>query len=222
MKISRLLLLALLAAAYSSVAFADGTSDPKMGPIGGGGSIILTSPNDPAFTFSYTAPNPANNTPGTPTVNCGLYGGSWKDTCINPKLTDFLNDSGETWTSITIDITASTGGLTFSCLNVPDPYFTTCTPETLANGTTALLFSGIDATHPGILSASCVNEEGDLNSECNCQVTTADDFSILTDVTGATAPGDSFTVQGTAGVPESSTLWLTLIGGVLLIFLKRP
>jgi hypothetical protein len=216
MKVSRLLLVVFLAAASSSLALADGTSDPHMGPIGGTGSIILNSPTDPAFTFSYAAGV-------TPTVNCADFGGTDGNTCIDPSLTEFVNNSGETWTSLTIDITSSTGGLTFGCLAaVSDPYFTTCASTTLSDGDQGVIFSGTDATHGGILPATSCGEEGCSGPTIDDSDILAYDFSILTDVTDATAQGDSFTAVGTANtVPEPPAIFLVLAGAAVLFLLKR-
>ena len=215
MKISRLLLPVFLTVASSSIALADSTSDPHMQPIGGSGSIILTSPTDPDFTFSYTEGV-------TPTVDCGNYGGTEGDTCIDPSRTEFINDSGETWTSLTIDITQSSGGLTFGCLDaVSDPYFLNCTATTLADGDQGVVFSGTDASHPGILAASYCGEEGCYGPSLDDTEILGYDFSILTDVSDALASGDSFSAEGTATVPEPPTIFLFLAGGVLLLLLKR-
>ena len=219
MEISRLLLLALLAAALSSIARADGAPDPHMTPIGGTGSIILNSPTDPAFTFSYV--------PGvTATEDCSIaaIGGTEGDTCIDPAQTEFVNNSGQTWIALTIDITANPDNIAFGCLDsVNDPYFLSCTATTLSDGDAGLIFSGTNASHPGILSAlagSCDSEEGCTGQFLDDGTVRGWDFAILTDITGTI--GDPFTAQGSASVaPEPSALVLALVGGAFIFLRKR-
>src|SRR5882762_6284258 len=110
MNFSKWFLSLVLLGLSSSLAMADSV-DPKFVPIGGGGSIILNSPNDPAFTFSYLFGV-------TQTVDCGQVSGSFSDagfTCIDPANTntEFVNNSGKAWNSLTLEFTSITGGLAF-------------------------------------------------------------------------------------------------------------
>ncbi len=220
MHISRWFLGLILLALSSSIALADSV-DPKFVPIGGTGSIILTSPTDPAFTFSFT------QSASSGTVDCGTYGGPSGDACINPLNTEFVNNSGVTWGSITLVVTDQSSGLLFTALNnAIDPYFASSSTGTEDNGDQFVTFSGIDAEHPGILPAFGCGEEGcsgptEGGDDTGIPLTLLYDFSILADVSDM-ANGQSFTVQGFATtVPEPPAVLLALGGGLLLIFIKR-
>jgi hypothetical protein len=226
MNFSRWFLTLILLGFSSSIAMADSV-DPKFVPIGGGGSIILHSPNDPAFTFSYLFG-------ATQTVDCGQVSGSFSDsrfTCIDPAHTntEFVNNSGKAWTSLTLEFTSITGGLTFSPTdnaNFIDPYFNnSASGISEVTGNPFVTFFGIDATHPGILAAfgcdgqSCSGPTGTFND----QTVLYYDFSILADVTDAQHAGDAFTLRGSAtAVPEPPTVLLALGAGLLLFLFKRP
>jgi len=225
MNFSRWFLALILFGLLSSVATADSV-DPKFVPIGGTGSIILTSPNDPAFTFSYLSGV-------TPTVDCGQVSGSFSDsgfTCIDPASTntEFVNNSGRAWTSLTLEFTNVIGALTFSPTDNADfidPYFNNSVSGIdELTGTPFVTFFGIDGTHPGILPAfgcdgpSCSGPTGTFND----QPVRYYDFSILADVSDAQHPGDAFTLRGSAtAVPELPTVLLALGAGLLLFLFKR-
>lgn len=221
-KILRWYLVLIFLGLSSSVVLADSV-DPKFVPIGGTGSIILTSPTDPAFTFSFT------QSPSSGTVDCGTFGGPSGDACINPLNTEFVNDSGKTWNSITLVVTQQSAGLLFTALNnAIDPYFASSSTGTEDNGDQFVTFSGIDADHPGIESAFSCPDGPDT---CTGPIEGGDDtdspevllydFSILADVSDM-ANGQSFTVQGFATtVPEPPAVLLALGGGLLLILFKR-
>ena len=227
MKIARWFLVVALALFSVSLAKADGI-DPRFVPIGGNNSIIINSLNDfSAFTFSYTFGT-------TATVDCGQVAGTFSDsglTCIDPTQTelDFINNTGQTWTSITLELVNVTGGLTFTGINDPvlDPYFLSTASGILQNGNPFVTFFGTDATHQGILSAfGCP----DGPSTCTGPTRSFDEFgslklyefSILTDVTDAQHQGDSFTAKGSAtAAPEPASLLLALAGGLILLVFKR-
>jgi hypothetical protein len=216
MKISRWLLVPVLVALSASAAMAD-SIDPRFVPIGGGGSIILNSPTDPAFQISFTK----NGTVGT--VDCGLFGGPEGDLCIDPAATEFVNNTGQTWTSITLEITQQSAGLVFAALdNAIDPYFANAASGFLNNGNAFVTFFGIDATHPGILPATSCNFELGCTGPTANDGTLLYDFAILTDV-GDMVDGQSFTVQGTATTTASEppTILLALTGGLFLVLKKR-
>jgi hypothetical protein len=220
-KIPRWSLTLILLGLSGSIAMADSV-DPKFVPIGGTGSIILTSPTDPAFQISFTK----NGNVGT--VDCGSFGGPSDDRCINPHNTEFVNFSHQTWSAITLEITHQSLGLVFSTLdNAIDPYFAHSAFGHLENGDAFVTFFGIDSTHPGILSAdSCTPQ---IEGPPICSGPTANDgtlrlydFSVLSDVNDM-RNGQSFTAQGTATpVPEPATVLLALVGGLLLFLFKRP
>ena len=221
MNFSRWFLSLILLGLSSSLAMADSV-DPKFVPIGGGGSIILDSPTDPAFQFSFTK----NGSVGT--VGCGSFGGPSDNQCINPSNTEFVNNSGQAWNSITLEVTQQSLGLLFTAFdnaNAIDPYFNNSASGFLLNGNAFVTFFGTDETHPGILSAySCPDGPstctGPTQGEGEGQLLLYD-FAILSDVTDM-ADGQSFTVQGTATVPEPATVLLALGAGLLLFLFKRP
>lgn len=224
MNVSRWFLALIILGLSSSIAMADSV-DPKFVPIGGTGSIILTSPTDPAFQISFIR----NGNVGT--VDCGSFGGPSDDRCINPDNTEFVNFSHQTWSAITLEITHQSLGLVFSTLNNDiDPYFAHSAFGLLENGDAFVTFFGIDSTHPGILSAdSCTPQ---IEGPPICTGPTANDgalrlydFSVLSDVNDM-GDGQSFTAQGTAQgtttpVPEPATVLLALVGGLLLFLFKR-
>lgn len=225
MNSSRWFLSLILLGLSSSMAMADSV-DPKFVPIGGTGSIILGSPTDPAFTFSYAFGF-------TQTVDCGQVDGSFSDagfTCIDPAHTntEFVNNSGRAWTSLTLEFTGISGDLIFSPTdnaNFIDPYFNNSTSGINEAGNPFVTFFGIDEGHPGILAAfgcdgeSCSGPTGTFNDHPVLYY----DFSILADVTDAQHTGDAFTTRGTAtAVPEPPTGLLALGAGLLLFLFKRP
>ena len=220
MRTARWIMVAALVSLAASAARAD-SIDPRFVPIGGSGSIILNSPTDPAFQISFTK----NGTVGT--VDCGSFGGPAGDLCIDPSMTEFVNLTHQTWTSITLEITQQSAGLVFAALdNAVDPYFANAASGILQNGDAFVTFFGIDANHPGILSAdSCPDgphtctgpsiPQGEFGSLLLY------DFAILSDVSDM-ADGQSFTAQGTATTaPEPAAGLLALAGGLLLFALKR-
>jgi hypothetical protein len=219
-KILRYFLLLVVLGSSCVAAQADGI-DPKFVPIGGRGSIILTSPTDPAFQFSFTK----NGSVGT--VDCGSFGGPSDNQCINPENTEFVNFSHQTWTSITLDFTQHSAGLIFTPFDnadTIDPYFLHSASGFLENGDPFVTFFGTDSTHPGIESAdSCVpQEEGPpICSGPTMGSLYLFDFSVLSDVTDM-SDGQSFATQGSATTPEPATVLFALAGGVVLFLLKRP
>ena len=185
---------------------ADGT-DPVFKLSGGGGSDVLTSD-----TFSFTV-NPANE------VTCGA------DVCVT---LDFINFTGATVTQLNLNAPA---GFTFSCDPTLDPYFNNCSPQTATPGPTLIKFFGVDATHPGILSAGsvvCGNDDdadgpdGDADdTDCTANNGSASDFDIIIDLGPKGAITNSFTVQGTLIAAEPGTLVLVFAAGLGLLALKR-
>jgi hypothetical protein len=206
----------------ANVVLADGVGDPKFQTIGGGHSTVLTPENiGTAFQITYvtSGPNP------TPTVGCGAFGGTSGNTCI---LQDFINFTGNTFTSISFLITSASAGLSFTSDPANDPYFTN-TEVTTVDGQTLISFFGTDETHPGILSAtsvSCDPETGDCTGSGPYFPGGGDfpvpefDFGILVDVSDA--PNGSFTAQGSAAVPEPKSIYLMLAGAALVgLFLSK-
>jgi hypothetical protein len=222
MNISRLCLALIVLGLTASISMADSV-DPRFMPIGGGGSIILGSPTDSAFQFSFTK----NGDVGTVLCN-SVHGGGGPtgDRCIDPANTEFVNNSGKTWTSVTLEVTAHSDDLTFSPFTeITDPYFLNAASGTAIDGNPTVTFSGIDEGHPGILPAF-----GCPDGPSTCTGPTVGDgdfplflydFAILSEISDM-ADGDSFTVQGSATtVAEPPAVFLALGGGLLLLFFKR-
>ncbi|HTA59757.1 MAG TPA: hypothetical protein VK805_16465 [Candidatus Baltobacteraceae bacterium] len=204
---TRLLVLVALVALTCSVAMADGT-DPVFKLSGGGSSNVLTSD-----TFTFTVD------PGQE-FTCGA------DVCVS---LDFINFTGAPVTQLNLNAPA---GFTFSCDPSTDPYFNNCSPQTATPGPTTISFFGIDATHPGILSAgsvTCGDEDDadgpdDDSDDTNCTADngSASDFDITIDLGVKGAITTPFSVDG-ALVPaaEPGTLVLVFAAGLGFLALKR-
>jgi hypothetical protein len=197
---TRLLVLVALIALTCSAAMADGT-DPVFKLSGGGGSEVLT-----AFTFNFTV-NPSNE------FSCNEG-----DVCVS---LDFINFTKTTIGRLNLNAPA---GFTFSCDPTGDPYFNNCTPQSATPGPTTLSFFGLDASHPGILSAGsvkCGDDEEDSNG-CTANNGSASDFLINIDLGLPGAITNHFTVQGVL-VPaaEPGTLVLVFAAGLGFLALKR-
>ena len=202
----------------ANIALADSVGDPKWQTIGGGGSTILNSPTDQAFQVNYTAGV-------TPLVSCAPGGLSTATTCIQD---DFINNSGVIWSGISFVITSVGGSITqdsFSVDNTNDPYFAMAALTFNDAGQAVLSFFGIDATHPGILPTfpgTCTDGPSTCQGPFINEITPGYDFGILVNVSDALNPGDSFTAQGTAAVPEPKSIVLMLVGVVLVgLFLSK-
>jgi hypothetical protein len=186
---------------------ADGT-DPVFKLSGGGSSEVLTSD-----TFTFTV-DPAQE------FTCGA------DVCVS---LDFINFTGASVTQLNLNAPA---GFTFSCDPSTDPYFNNCSPQTATPGPTTISFFGIDATHPGILSAGSVTcgDEDDANgpdddsddNSCTADNGSASDFDITIDLGVQGAITSPFSVDGTL-VPaaEPGTLVLVFAAGLGFLALKR-
>jgi hypothetical protein len=194
-KIIRLLVLVALLGITCSVALADGT-DPVFKLGGGGGSTPLTSD-----TFSFTV-NQADAVAGFVSF-------------------DFINFTGATIQEL--DLLAP-GGFSYRCDNTslpPDPYFNNCSPQTLTAGPTTISFFGLDATHPGIATATqvfCIEESNNCTAD-----NPASDFMITVGVADMPV-GSSFLVKGTlvpVSTPEPSILLLVLAAGLGFLAVKR-
>jgi hypothetical protein len=204
---TRLLVLVALIALTCSVAIADGT-DPVFKLAGGGHSKVLKT-----FTFSFTV-DPAQE------LSCNDG-----DVCVS---LDFINFTHTTIGQLNLNAPA---GFTFSCdpnLTV-DPYFNNCSPQTATQGPTTISFFGLDATHPGILSAGSVNCDGDnqgdnndQGDECTANNGSASDFNIQIDLGVKGAITSPFSVQGVL-IPaaEPGTLVLVFAAGLGFLALKR-
>ncbi len=120
MKISQICALALLLVMGSAMAFADGVNDPKIIIHGANGTGIPTacpSPGcrDVGLNFSFTIPKSGKGT---------LF---------------FTNTSGQNWTSLKL-IENGVPAADISCHSF---LFTSCTAETLKNGSVEILLAGV-------------------------------------------------------------------------------
>ena len=148
------------------------------------------------------------------------------DVCVS---LDFINFTGATVTQLILN---APGGFTFSCDPAGDPYFNNCSPQTATPGPTQISFFGVDATHPGILSASsvtCGDEDDadgpdDDSDDTNCTASngSASDFDITIDLGAKGVITTPFSVDGTL-VPaaEPGTLVLVFAAGLGFLALKR-
>jgi hypothetical protein len=203
-KITRLLVLVALLVFSCSVALADGT-DPVFKLSGGGSSTVLTSD-----TFAFSV-NPNQE------VSCNTT-----DVCV---ILDFINFTGATVVQLNL---LAPQDFTYSCNPADDPYFTNCTPQTATPGPTTISFFGVDAKHPGILSAASVNcgdeeaDDDDENDQCTANNGSLSDFKITIDLGLPGAITHAFTVDGTL-IPaaEPGTLVLVFAAGLGFLALKR-
>jgi hypothetical protein len=208
----------------ANLALADGVGDPRFQTIGGGGSGIVDSlTGDPNFVVNYTA--------GVTTLgSCAASGVTTTNTCF---VTNFINHTGQTWTSISFLITGVGGDITqdsFTADNTKDPYFLSAALNFDNLGRAILSFFGTDANHPGIQSAdinefscsdgpeTCTGPPPFIPFDTDGPAVSAFDFGILVDVENFTNPGDSFTAQGSAAVPEPKSIFLLIAGAALVGF----
>jgi hypothetical protein len=195
MNFSRWFLSLILLGLSSSIAMADSV-DPVAKLGGGGGSVVLTSLNDPNFTGTFT--------------QTGL---------VTVVFFDFINNTGFTIGAVNLDVTDNQP-LTFSIDNAGDPYFNNFSPTipTLLSPPNHLTLSwfGTDATHLGIPPATLVS----CSDGC-FSIPPLSDFQFT--FTVADVPtGGSFAFTGTlVPIPEPPALLLVLTGAVLLLFFKR-
>jgi hypothetical protein len=202
MNISRWFLALILFGLSSSIALADSV-DPKMGLQGGTGSTGLFSPNDPNFAFTVLG---SNFTPGS------------------SEFFDFINATGQTAVGVNLLATLLTGTppLTFTCAE-SNSYFNTCTVTPLQNGQVLISYSNTGEGGLGGIPND-PNPSCDGPHSCSPSVAAADFAVVVTDVGGDLASlsqGQGFSVQGTLAVPEPSTVFLVLTGGILFPFFKR-
>jgi len=175
--------------------------DPGVKLCCGGGSTVLTSPDDPNFVLN-------------------VLGGQ-----VNTF--DFINSIGQTATGLNLLLTNETNGgvsvpfdLIFTCDNSNDPYFANCSPESPTQ-TTLISFFGLPGQafphYNGIPNAPADT----ISCDDTCTTTTAGaDFEITVDATDISA-GKNFTLKGTLLVPEPSTVLLVLVGVISLFAFRR-
>ncbi|MGC1502360.1 MAG: hypothetical protein WA800_20320, partial [Terriglobales bacterium] len=116
MKISRICAFALLVFLASTLAFADGTQDPKVIIKGAGGTNVTGQCQQcqgVGFNFSFTIP----------------AGGSGN--------LFFTNQSGANWNTLKLIET----GVSAADISCHSPFFASCTTETLKNGSVEILLT---------------------------------------------------------------------------------
>jgi hypothetical protein len=200
MKMRRVFFPAFLLLVSASLAQADSVQDPVIHMEGGGGSTVLNTLNDPAFTFTFTQ------------VSSG--------TLIQSVFVDFINNTGFQIARVNTTYT-DTVPLNFSCV-AGNIYFNNCSPQTptpLSPGGSLLVsYFGLDDTHSGIPTAGGVTcfEGGD----CVANNPNADFAYFIT--VGDVPYGGSFTFTGTLiPTPEPSAILLVLVGGALALLFQR-
>lgn len=205
--ISRWLVVLAIAGLTSFVAKADGI-DPQFKLQGGGGSTGLFSLNDPNFSFT-------------------VFGGT------SPQFFDFINATGQTVGEVDLLITLLQGtpALTFT-VDPANPYFTDASVSALENGQTLIRFFGLNTGEGGFgglpFATDLSNpEQCDGIENCFTETPGADFRVLVANNVGTTdlsdlPPTQGFSVQGSlVPVPEPSSIFLVLAGGVVLLILKR-
>jgi len=177
MKISRICALALLFAVSSAMAFADGIQDPKIIIKGAGGGSLVQGPCPQCIgvgmNFSFTVPQSGSGS---------LF---------------FTNTSGKNWTSLKL----IEKGVPAADVKCSSSLFSSCTTQTLKNGSVEILLSGVKG---GAQWA----DHGIMNGQ---------NFSInFSCVKGNCWPG-GLTFNGHGGtsvgsVPEPGTIGLLVLG----------
>lgn len=198
-KLVRLLLMVAFMAATCSLALADSSTDPVFKIGTGTKSVVLYTD-----TFNLSI---AKGTTGAVTF-------------------DFINFTGALISQLDLN---GPGGFTFSCDNTSDPYFNSCSPTSSTAGPVTIAFSGLDATHLGIptatsVSGDCDNEQEDQKpgDEGSCTPNVAlSDFTVTVNI-GSTPLSGPLNVAGTlVPAPEPSVLVLLLAAGLGLFVTKR-
>lgn len=196
MKIARYFLFLALAALSASAAFATPV-DPIFHLQGGKLSTPVT---DGTFSFA------ADNTTGTTTRDFAF---------------DFINQSGYTAKQLVLSFIISPLDLIISVEPHPtasDPFFTTAQviPPKVPGGKYTIVFFGLDATHPGILSQTCVVGPDGIKDADDCTGGGADFVIAISGV-----PPGGF-IAGTGSIaPEPAAATYFALGLVGIAFALR-
>ena len=208
MKIARWCLTLILLGLSCSVGYADGV-DPGVKLQGGGDATGLFSPNDPNFAFT-------------------VLGSDFK-TIGQSEEFDFINFTNQLAIGVNLIATLLPGTptLTYVC-DPSSEYFTMCQVTPLSPGVTEISFSDPNTGEGGFGGIPFATDFGDGSCDgvhaCSTSTPGADFGVVVTDINGDLVnlgPGQGFQVQGTLLVPEPSTIFLILAGGVLLLLVKR-
>lgn len=208
MNISRWCLTLILLGLSSSAGLADGI-DPGVKLQGGTDATGLFSPTDPNFAFTVLG------------SNFTVIGQS--------EEFDFINFTNQLAIGVNLVATLlpNTPSLTYTC-DPTSEYFTMCQVTPLGSGQTLISFSDPNTGEGGFGGIPFATDFGDGSCDgvhsCSTATPGADFGVVVTDVNGDLVDlgqGQGFKVQGTLLVPEPSTLFLVLAGGVFLFLFKR-
>lgn len=208
MKVSRWCLTLILLGMSASVGFADGI-DPGVKLQGGSDATGLFSPNDVNFAFTVL--------------------GSNFTTIGQSEEFDFINFTNQLAIGVNLVATLLPGtpALTFVC-DPASEYFKACQVTPLGLGKTLISFSDPNTGDGGFGGIPFATDfgEGSCDGPQSCSTSTpgADFGVVVADINGDLVhlgQGQGFRVQGTLLVPEPSTIFLVLAGGVLLFLFKR-
>jgi hypothetical protein len=204
---SRWFLTLILLGLSSSAGLADGI-DPGVKLQGGSDATGLFSPNDPNFSFTVLG----------------------SDFTVEGQTEefDFINFTNKL--AIGVDLVATllpgTPALTYIC-DPASEYFTKCLVTPLGSGRTLIRFSDPNTGEGGLGGIPFATDfsEGSCDGVHSCSTSTpgADFGVVVADIKRDLVdlgPGQGFKVQGTLLVPEPSTLFLVLGGGMLLVLFK--
>jgi PEP-CTERM motif len=195
-KFSRLFVLLVLVGLTASAAMADGI--------------------DPTVVIRQVDPPPVAITDPFGTI--GVFA------TASQNVFAFQNDTGETLVSLSVTLFGLNLPLDFSFgENAGDGIFADTSVTENSNGSTTLLFSGLDADHTGLLPADCSNgglEFLAANPNSFCPQCTGGVYSLVFDFTGV--PSGALVVgAATVSAPEPGTLILLSAGMVGLFGLRK-
>jgi hypothetical protein len=207
-KIARWCLTLILLGLSCSVGYADGV-DPGVKLQGGGDATGLFSPTDANFAFTVL---------GSDFTSIG-----------QSEEFDFINFTNQVAIGVNLVATLLPGTptLTYVC-DPSSEYFTMCQVTSLSPGVTLISFSDPNTGEGGFGGIPFATDfgEGSCDGAHSCSTSTpgADFGVVVTDINGDLVnlgQGQGFKVQGTLLVPEPSTIFLVLAGGLLLFLFKR-
>jgi len=203
--ISRWFLTLILLGLSCSAGLADGI-DPGVKLQGGSDATGLFSPTDPNFSFTVL--------------------GSDFTAIGQSEEFDFINFTNQVAIGVNLVATLlpTTPTLTYTC-DPTSEYFTECSVTPLGLGQTLIRYFDPN-TGEGGMGGIPFATNGSCDGPQSCSTTTAGaDFGVVvTDINGDLVnlgQGQGFKVQGTLLVPEPSSIFLVLGGGVLLFLFKR-
>jgi hypothetical protein len=206
--ISRWFLTLILLGLSSSAVLADGI-DPGVKLQGGSDATGLFSPTDANFNFT-------------------VFGNSFTTVGQSEEF-DFINFTNEVAIGVNLVATLLPGTptLTYTC-GPTSEYFTECSVTPLGSGQTLIRYFDPNTGEGGLggipFATDFTDSSCDGPQSCSTSTTGADFGVVVTDINGDLVnlgQGQGFQVQGTLLVPEPSSIFLVLGGGVLLFLFKR-